>query len=780
MLRQFATRTESSFTMEINCKEEVALLFSDDTYCCSLLPPSAYDTAWVAMVGSVAGAGPLFPQCVRWIIANQSREGFWGESDQPGLDSITATLASLLALSRWNIGRANVQRGLEYLRSNVEKILAQWQGGVPRWFAVIFPGMLEQAQSIGLSVLPHDGVRLVDDIIFRRRSIFEDSRSAEGDLPPLSLTMFLEALPPNRRPKNEAILAQLMEDGSLFQSPSATAAAFMITGDARCLKYLQDMMRRCSNSISLSIGTVPSVFPVDHNLLRLCLVDHLRRLGCGEFFEEEIKDLMDHNFRNWIEQHQEQSNKNYLLQEQIYRDSLAFQLLRAYGYPVTPRKLCWFMDDKEILTHIMENHNEFMGAMYGVYRAAQLMFPKEVDLQNAKQFSLKVLRKCFPDKDLQGNCKAFTDLQKQIAHELEHPWLLRMDHLEHRMYIERNKGYLSCMGKTNTCMLSYPKFLMQLAVENFTNRQSVYRNELLELKRWSEESGLSKMGFGRQKTEYCYYSATVPTCLPLHCDLRKIVAKCAILVTFADDFYDEKGTQIELETLTEAVNRWEGGNLRSHSKVIFDTLDALVDEIESKAFLKHGNPVKEALRDMWRDAFKTWLKESKWSVCKHAPSTKEYMDVAAVSVAIQVMTLPACYITHPKAPVDSKSGSRYCKMTELAMLCARLLNDIGSYQRELEDGKLNFVPLYVKENVGYCIDDSIEHIKRVLGKMGKEFVELFLNQDYGGVPRVWKELHLTTLKAFWMLYESINKFDSPTALLRAISLAFHEPLVINT
>lgn len=74
------------------------------------------------------------------------------------------------------------------------------------------------------------------------------------------------------------------------------------------------------------------------------------------------------------------------------------------------------MDEKKILMHIMENHNEFMGAMYGVYRASQLMFPKEVDLQNAKQFSLKVLRNCVPDKDLEGNCmkKAFTDLQKQV------------------------------------------------------------------------------------------------------------------------------------------------------------------------------------------------------------------------------------------------------------------------------------------------------------------------------------------------------------------------------
>ncbi|KAG6466196.1 hypothetical protein ZIOFF_027853 [Zingiber officinale] len=779
--------TESYYTERM--KEEVALLFSDDdSYCCSLLPPSAYDTAWVAMIGSGGGAArPLFPQCVEWILANQRKEGFWGDGER-ALDSVAATIVSVLALHQWNTGRASIERGLQYLRANIEKILVQCHGGIPRWFTIVFPGLLELTQSKGLRVLRgHDVMQLVNDVFKRRRTILTaifqtrrfnhcwslfNGRSSGSDQYYPPLTMFLEALPPSSRPKHELILAQLMEDGSLFRSPSATAAAFMITGDANCLKYLQDMMQRCS-------GIVPPVFPVDQNLIRLCLVDHLSRLGCGQFFEEEIKDLLDHNYRNWIKQHQEQSTTNCVLSEQIYSDTLAFYLLRTYGYPVTPRKLCWFMDNKGILVHIRENHSEFLGAMYGIYRAAQLMFPEEVDLHNTKLFSLEVLTKCLPRKDFEGNDKVMTDFQKEIARELELPWLLRMDHLEHRLYIERTKGYWLCIGKTNICRLSHPKCLMQLAVDNFTKRQSIYRNELQMLKRWSEESGLSKMGFGREKTTYCYFLATVPTCLPLHCELRKIVAKNATLVTIADDFFDEKGTESELETLTEAVNRWEGDNLCSHSKVIFDALHELVNEVEFNAFREHDKTVKDALQEMWRDAFNSWLKESKWSRCKHVPSTDEYIDVATVSVAIQVMTLPACYITHPKVPVDGKLGSRYCKMTELSMLCARLLNDIGSYMRELEDGKFNMVPLYVKENLESSIEDSVGHIKTVLERKGKEFLELFLNQEYGGVPRVWKELHVATLKAFWMLYDSNNKFDSPTALLQAIRMAFYEPLAID-
>jgi geranyllinalool synthase len=41
------------------------------------------------------------------------------------------------------------------------------------------------------------------------------------------------------------ICKNLSEDGSLFQSPSATAKAFMVYGNKECLTYLQSMAQRC-------------------------------------------------------------------------------------------------------------------------------------------------------------------------------------------------------------------------------------------------------------------------------------------------------------------------------------------------------------------------------------------------------------------------------------------------------------------------------------------------------------------------------------------------------
>lgn len=73
--------------------------------------------------------------------------------------------------------------------------------------------------------------------------------------------------------------------------------------------------------------------------------------------------------------------------------------------------------------------------------------------------------------------------------------------------------------------------------------------------RWVKKWGLSDIGFGREKTTYSYF-ATV-TSLPYEYAIKfgKLAAKSAILITIADDFFDEVGSFNDLEALTKAVLR---------------------------------------------------------------------------------------------------------------------------------------------------------------------------------------------------------------------------------
>ncbi|KAI5069968.1 hypothetical protein GOP47_0014311 [Adiantum capillus-veneris] len=76
---------------------------------------SPYDTAWIAMVPSLDGSNSSqFPKCINWIIDNQLPDGSWGDEKNVFLayDRVSSTLACVIALKTWNIGHANVVKGI--------------------------------------------------------------------------------------------------------------------------------------------------------------------------------------------------------------------------------------------------------------------------------------------------------------------------------------------------------------------------------------------------------------------------------------------------------------------------------------------------------------------------------------------------------------------------------------------------------------------------------------------------------------------------------------------
>ncbi|KAH7675853.1 Alpha-farnesene synthase protein [Dioscorea alata] len=766
-------------------------LFSASADVYSYMSSCAYDTAWLAMIPDPRQPHrPKFPGCLDWILANQNGDaGFWVDQDHlylhhqsvhlnlPSLDSLTATLACMLALKKWDVGSHNVHKGLRFLEANMDRLLIMQQlhGPPPEWFSIIFPGMLELAQALGLEVYPHSPASLeaLKNVFDQRETILQGIKRSSIPGPHPLLAMYLEALPAGyKNLPEECILGHQSEDGSLFQSPSATAYAFMATGNDKCMSYLEALVQRCGHG-------VPSVYPVDEDMIRLCMVDHLSSLGCAEHFAAEIGSVMERAYSNWVAQQGRVPGMNNVTRR-MYEDSLVFRLLRMHGYRVSPSRFCWFIHDDQMLSNIEENHGFFKGAMYSVYKSAHLTFSGEDELDKARTFSRKILEKGLLCCDPEDGAAYFNDLQIEILHELKLPWLARMDHIEHRKYIERSQsGYGLWIGKTSSIRLSCfsHKIIRQLAQRNFTARQSIYNAELEEMKRWSKDVGFANIGFGRENTAYCYYATAVGSCLPLLTDLRKIISKCSVLVTVADDFFDEKGSADELRDLTKAVQRWEGEGLSGHSKVIFDVLDGLVNDLVLGSSCQQGpNYMKKILQGIWSETFESWLKEAEWSRKRHAPPINEYLRVGAVSIAIQAMILPACFVIGPVLPWNS---ARYSKSIQLLMVTTRLLNDIQSYQKELEAGKLNMVMLYMRENPKADIKDSVAYITEILDEKKKELLELTLMNDGNDPPKEWKKIYLTTLKAFQMFFNSSNAFDSPTALLEDMSFAFYDPLVLH-
>ncbi|CAI9775669.1 unnamed protein product [Fraxinus pennsylvanica] len=120
------------------------------------LSASSYDTAWVAMVPSLETPNkPYFPQCLDWIIEHQHKDGSWGPNpSHPSLvkDNLSCTLACLLALRKWDVGENLVQRGLDFIGSNLWAATDKDQFS-PIGFDITFPSMINNAKKFDL-VLP--------------------------------------------------------------------------------------------------------------------------------------------------------------------------------------------------------------------------------------------------------------------------------------------------------------------------------------------------------------------------------------------------------------------------------------------------------------------------------------------------------------------------------------------------------------------------------------------------------------------------------------------------
>ncbi|KAI3742937.1 hypothetical protein L1987_60636 [Smallanthus sonchifolius] len=220
----------------------------------SFVSPSAYDTAWLAMIPHpLEHDTPLFKGCLEWLVDNQKEEGYWGEfvyGDFPTIDALPATLACMVVLQKWGLGAQNIEKGLKFIHANMVDMLHDQHDHLPRWFTIVFPATVELAESSGLKHKFCDHMKsMMSDISDQRRQVL------------------------------------VIEDGSLFQSPSATAQAYISTQNHKCLKYLTSLVEKYPNG-------VPQKYPVDEELVELSMVDQVQKLGLYEYFAEEIDNIL--------------------------------------------------------------------------------------------------------------------------------------------------------------------------------------------------------------------------------------------------------------------------------------------------------------------------------------------------------------------------------------------------------------------------------------------------------------------------------------------------------
>lgn len=504
------------------------------------LSTSSYDTAWVAMVPSPNSLeDPFFPQCVTWLQKNQHLDGSWGLPHHHTLyikDALLSTLASILALKRWSVGEQQINWGLHFIESNLASASHEDQHS-PIGFDIIFPTMLEYAQNLNLNI-PLEPLNL-DSMIQKRdleleRALWNTSEGVKAYLAYISEGM-------GRSVNWEMVMKFQRKNGSLFNSPATTAAAFTNLKNSNCLNYLVSVLEIFKDA-------APTVYPLDI-YAHLCLVDIVERLGIDGHFREEIRGVLDETYKHWIQG-----------EEDLFLDpascALSFRLLRVHGYDVSSSPIAKFSQD-HIASYPGENVSS-LGATLELFKASQLIiYPDEESVLEKQNIWASRLLK----QELSSTSGKEDILNKYIFEEvneaLKFPFYANLERLSSRRAIDHYNIDSRRILKTSFSFLNVGnEDFLKFAAEDFNKCQLLQREELKSLASWFIDNRLEKLSFARQKLAYCYFSAAATLFPPELSDARISWAKNGVLTTVVDDFFDIGGSEEELLNLIGLVEKY--------------------------------------------------------------------------------------------------------------------------------------------------------------------------------------------------------------------------------
>ncbi|KAJ4823448.1 hypothetical protein Tsubulata_044002 [Turnera subulata] len=686
---------------------------------------SPYDTAWMAMVPSPnCQEAPFFPQCAKWILENQLNDGSWGLPLRNSLlvkDALSSTLACILALKKWGIGEEQINRGLQFIEFHSALATDEKQHN-PIGFDIIFPSMIEYARDLNLNI-PLRSINI--DAMITRKNL-ELKRSIHGSTSrarEMYLAFVSEGI--GKSQDWEMVMKYQRKNGSLFDSPSTTAAAFSHLQDSNCLHYLQSLLENFGDA-------VPTIYPM--NLYaRLCLVDTLIRLGIDRHFKKEIKVVLEQTYRCWL-----------MGDEEIFLNcatcALAFRILRLNGYDVSSDVFNQFTEE--------QFHNSLDGylmdtrAALELYHASQIIYPDEWILEKQNSWTSHFLKQELSNESIFAD-KLSKDIRVEVHDALSFPYLVDLKSIATKRNIEHYNAENTRILKT-----SY---------------------------RWRLEYRLDKLKFARQNVDYCHFCAAAVILDPKLSNARILWAKSAVFTTVIDDFFDIGGSQEDLINFMELMERWdveEKKNFCSEKvEIIYKALVSTIREIAEEALPIQGRDVASHVADIWMDFFRTAMVEAQWSRDKTVPTLEEYIENAYISFALGPIVLPALYFVGPKLPEEAVRSQEYDNLFEAMSIAARLLNDWRGFKREIKEGKLNAVTLQMIQGGGTVTEeDAIETIKHIIDYNRREVLRLVLQEKDSIVPRACKDLFWDMMRVLSLFYKESEGTYNDTLVSTASAL----------
>nr|AER58181.1 copalyl pyrophosphate synthase 1 [Stevia ovata] len=580
-----------------NYIKEIKLIFNlmDD----GMITPSAYDTAWVALIKDVnkPSNGPQFPSCLDWIINHQLHDGSWGEPLMfSAHDRLMNTLACVVVLTSWNVHPEKCQKGMEFVNENIIKLKDEDDEHMMIGFEIVFPVLIQLARKLEIKVSADASI--LSEIYAKRDLKLAKIPKDILHKVPTSLLYSLEGM---EDLEWEKLLQLRCENGSFFFSPAATAYAFMQTKDEKCLEYLTNLVVKFN-------GGVPHTYPVDM-FEHIWIVDRLQRLGIARYFKSEIKDCVDYIYRYWDEQGIGFGRETNV--PDVDDTAMGFRVLRTNGYQISSDVFRHFEKDGHFAGFPGQT-SEAVTGMFNLYRASQLLFPGETILEDAKCFSRNFLTKKRSTNELLDKWIIAKDLPGEVGYALDVPWYASLPRLEARYYLEQYGGDDDVwIGKTLYRMgnVNNNKYL-HMAKLDYNHCQAIHQSEYIQFQKWYANLNIEKSLNTRLLCSYYEAAATIFD--PERCNERVAWAKPTMLLNIITSLFvgstfsnDDKQAFVDEFMSTQHHH----GNEKPWCAVM-DALRETLNQISSETLATHGVDIQSHLHSAWTTWLLSWQKEA--------------------------------------------------------------------------------------------------------------------------------------------------------------------------